>query len=236
MKLPLCPDRVRISLTVAACLSAGIAFMATGAPVTPGERAEPVPGAVVLENFESYANDSFPEKWRVMKEGARTIYRVETENGNRFLHARADKQTIQIGLKHPFDPKQQTHLTWRWRAREFPAGADERIADKHDAAAQVYVIFDNQIWPRFIKYIWSETLPVGTRFTHPLYSRARVVVMRSGAGEKDKWFDEKINFYDDYKKFFSAEPDKVLGIAILSSSDATKSLSVADYDDFVLLP
>lgn len=137
MKQPVRPNGIRVLLTVVACLSAGIAFPATGALIAPVERAELVPGAVVLENFESYANDSFPEKWRVMKKDARTIYRIEAENGNRFLRARADKKTIQIGLEHPFDPKQQTHLTWR--ARKFPAGSSE----------------------------------------------------------KDRWFDEKINFYDN---------------------------------------
>lgn len=236
MKRTIRPNGIRVLLAVVACLSAGVVFPATGATVAPVKISSPAPGAVVLENFEGYENDSFPEKWRAMKKDARTIYRIEAENGNRFLRASADKKTIQIGLEYPFDPKQHTHLTWRWRAQEFPAGADERIADKCDAAAQVYVIFDSLFWPRFIKYIWSETLPVGARFTHPLYSRACVVVMESGADEKDRWFDEKINFYDDYKKFFGAEPGKVQGIAILSSSEVTKSLSVADYDDFVLLP
>lgn len=236
MKHPVRPNRIWVLLAMAAWLSAGVAFPAAGALIAPAERALPAPGAVVLENFEGYENDGFPEKWRAMKEEARTIYHIEAENGNRFLRARADQKTVQIGLEHPIDPKQHTHLTWRWRAREFPAGADERVADKYDSAAQVYVIFDSLLWPRFIKYVWSETLPVGARFTHPLYSRARVVVMESGSGEKDRWFDEKINFYDDYKRFFGSEPGKVQGIAILSSSEVTKSLSVADYDDFVLLP
>jgi homospermidine synthase len=35
---------------------------------------------------------------------------------------------------------------------------------------------------------------------------------------------------------FGEEPGKVQGIAILSSSDLTKSLAIADYDDFILLP
>ena len=120
------------------------------------------------------------------------------------------------------------------RAREFPTGADERIGDKHDTAAQVYVIFDNQILPRIIKYMWSGVVPAGARFRHPLYGRARVVIVRSGAPEPGKWFEERVNLYEDYKQFFKAEPGKVQGIALMSSSDSTNSVAGADYDDFVL--
>src|SRR5262245_29453901 len=167
-------------------------------PLVPSSGAEPTAQAFTLENFESYLVGAFPDRWRMSKKDARQIYTIKTEMGNRFLRARSENQGIQIGLEYVFEPKKYNQLAWRWRAREFPPDADERKGDKHDAAAQVYVIFDNQIWPRVIKYIWSGLLPVGARFTHPLYGRGRVVVMRSGAAEKERWFEEKINFYDDY--------------------------------------
>src|SRR5215813_1983414 len=107
---------------------------------------------------------------------------------------------------------------------------------QHDTVAQVYVIFDNQILPRIIKYMWSGVVPEGSRFVHPLYSRARVVIVRTGMSDLNKWFEEKVNFYDDYKKFFDIEPGRVQGIALISSSDSTRSVAAADYDDFVLLP
>lgn len=164
------------------------------------------------------------------------IYRIETENNNRFLHAHAEKQSVQIGLEHIFDPGKQQRLHWRWRIHARPPAVDERMPESHDAAAQVYVIFDNQYLPRVIKYMWSATLPIGTRFTHPLYGRGRVVVLRNGSSKVGEWFRETASFYEDYKNLFGEEPGKVQGIAILSSSDLTKSLAIADYDDFILLP
>ena len=148
----------------------------------------------------------------------------------------AENRGTQIGLEYVFDPKKLQHLRWRWRVRALPVGADERVAEKHDAAAQVYVIFDNQYWPRIIKFTWSTAAPVGSRFTHPLYHRARVVVLRTGPPDKSGWYEEKVNFYAEYKKFFGTEPGQVQGIAILTSSDSTKSVAAADYDDFVLVP
>ena len=122
-------------------------------------------------------------------------------------------------------------------ARTVVAGrADERRSEKHDAAAQVYVVFNNQYLPRVIKYIWSATLPIGARFQNPLYARGRVIVLRSGSAEIGEWRREIVNFYEAYRNLFDEESGKVQGIGILTNSDATKSLAIADYDDFFLLP
>ena len=192
--------------------------------------------SIVLENFEHSGADGLPAKWRASNDDAKTIYRIEAENGNRFLRARADNKAVQLGLEHSFDPKSQPRLKWRWRVHELPKGADERVKGKHDAAAQVYVIFDNQTQPRVVKYTWSSSLPVGTQFTSPLYSRNKGIVRRSGQPDGRRWYEEEVKFLDDFKKLFGAEPGKVQGIAILTSSDATKTTAAADYDDFVLLP
>lgn len=232
------PDALDTALIVTAILAfiGGFFLLVDHLPTRMAAGAETAPQPVTLENFETYSVGVFPDKWRMAKSDAQKIYKIDAENGNRFLRARSEKQAIQIGLERVFEPKQQQQLSWRWRAREFPVGADERLSDKHDTAAQVYVIFDNQILPRIIKYMWSGIVPAGSRFTHPLYSRARVVIMRHGTPDPSKWLEEKVNFYDDYKKFFNAEPGRVQGIAVMSSSDSTKSVSSADYDDFVLLP
>ena len=193
-------------------------------------------GAIVLDDFEKHGAANFPKNWWSGGSGAELVYRIEAEDGYRFLHARAESRGVPIGLQYAFNPRKLRQLRWRWRVRVLPSGADERKAERHDAAAQVYVIFDNQYWPRVIKFIWSASLPVGTRFTNPLYDRGRVVVLRSGAPDKAAWYEERVNFYAEYKKFFGNEPGEVQGIGILTSSDSTKSVAAADYDDFVLLP
>ena len=54
------------------------------------------------------------------------------------------------------------------------------------------MIFYNRILPGMIKYMWSGIVPVGLRFIRPLYSRARFVVLRSGAAEPGQWFEERL--------------------------------------------
>jgi hypothetical protein len=108
--------------------------------------AEPAPAGIVLEDFEKHGTANFPKNWWSGGR-AQAVYRIEIDGDNRYLHARAVSEGVPIGLQHVFDPKKQQQLRWRWRVRALPVGADERNAEKHDAAAQVYVIFDNQYWP-----------------------------------------------------------------------------------------
>ena len=195
-------------------------------------------GFTVAENFSVTVTACFPTNGTAVIAAMREIFtgvRWKTPTG--FLRAHANQQAVHIGLEYIVDPKLQKHLHWRSRVHALPQGADERDSEKHNAAAQVYVVFDNQVWPRVIKYVWSSALPAGMRFiNNPLYNRGRIVILRSGPQEKDKWYEESIDFYEDYKRFLGEEPGKVQGIGILSSSDATKSLVIADYDDFLLLP
>ena len=191
-----------------------------------------------LETFDEYPPASFPEQWKARGDEteARGVYQVAEEGGDRFLHARAEKQDVQIGLSHVFQPKEFPLLRWRWRVDQLPSGGDERAVKTNDSAAGVYVIFDSRIVPRVIKYVWSSTLPVGTHFESPVYWRAKVVVLQSGASRLKEWLPETVNVYQDYKDLFGTEPGEVQGIAVLTDADSTASVAEADYDDFTLLP
>lgn len=194
-------------------------------------------GIVSLETFEGYSLFTFPALWKVRgdQDKARAIYRIVAESGNSFLHAYASNEAIQIGLVHVFSPEEFPLLRWRWRVTQLPPGADEGRRETHDSAAGVYVIFDNRILPRVIKYVWSSTLPVGTQVQNPLYWRAKIVVLESGPSDLGQWRQETVNFYQDYQELFGEKPGQVQGIGLLTSSTATQSLAVADYDDFSLL-
>jgi hypothetical protein len=190
-----------------------------------------------LDSFDAYQPNSFPAHWVVRGDEAtaKAVYSIAEEDGNRFLRAYADKQDVQIGISRAFEPEQFPALQWRWRVKQLPTGADERTEKTNDSAAAVYVVFDSTVMPRAIKYVWSSSLPVGTRIKSPVYWRSRVVVLQSGAARVGEWQQEVINYYQDYKDFFGEEPGKVIGIAVLTDSDATKSVAEAHYDDFSLL-
>ncbi len=191
-----------------------------------------------LDTFDTDQPLSFPRHWKARSDEktAKAIYSVAEEDGNRFLHAYAKNQDEQIGLSLSFQPKHLPVLQWRWRVKQLPRGGDERATDTNNSAAAVYILFDSTVLPRAIKYVWSASLPVGTRIKSPEYWRAWVVVLQSGTAPIGKWHQEVVNFYQDYKEFFGGEPGEVKGMAILTDAKATNSVAEADYDDFTLLP
>ena len=79
-------------------------------------------GAIVLEDFEKHGTANFPKNWWSGGSGAELVYRIEAESGYRFLHARAEKRGVPIGLQYVFNPKKLRQLRWRWRVRTLPTG------------------------------------------------------------------------------------------------------------------
>lgn len=200
---------------------------------------QPMNGQIIpLDTFDTYQPLSFPGQWIVRGDEAtaKAVYSIAEEGGNRFLRAYADKQDVQIGISRPtIKAKEFPALQWRWRVKQLPTGADERAEKTNDSAAGVYVVFDSTLLPRALKYVWSASLPVGTRMKSPVYWRSRVIVLQSGTTHVGEWRHEMIDYYQDYKDFFGEEPGKVIGIAVLTDSDTTKSVAEAHYDDFSLL-
>src|SRR3979409_1962106 len=77
--------------------------------------AAPTGWVVPLESFDQSPLLAFPEQWKARgdKDQARQIYRVAEEHGNRFLHAHAEQQAIQIGIEQVFQPREFPLLRWR---------------------------------------------------------------------------------------------------------------------------
>src|SRR5262245_44240236 len=189
--------------------------------------AQPAPEEVSLETFEEYARLAFPTRWEARgdRNDASKIYRIEETEGNRFLRAHAEDKAIQLGLEHAFPPREFPRLRWCWRVFQLPKGGDERRAETFDSAAGVYVLFDSRTIPRVLKYVWSATAPVGAHIQNPFYWRAKTIVLQSGATALGQWREETVNFYQDYTQLFGGDPSEVLGIALLTSADSTKSVA-----------
>jgi hypothetical protein len=197
------------------------------------------PGALWLDTFEDYPQQSFPGRWEAhgaKKEAEKIYHIIEEADGNHFLHAHAQDKAIQIGLAHSCTVQQFSRLHWRWRVTQLPRDGDERRAESYDSAAGVYVLFGSRLLPRMLKYVWSATVPVGSRLQSPLYWNGKTVVLQSGSAALGVWKEETVNFYRDYQEVFAGEPGEVLGFALMTSADSTKSAAEADYDDFQLLP
>jgi hypothetical protein len=87
--------------------------------------------------------------------------------------------------------------------------------------------------PKAVKYIWSETVPVGTRLSSN-GGLTQVRVIQSGPpASMEGWVEERVNALRDWRVAFkSTETPKGAGIAILTDADDTRSTAAGDYANF----
>ena len=176
----------------------------------------------------------FPSGWATRNESeARKVYSVEAEADKKFLHADAQDVSVQIGYEREWPLEEFPTLQWQWRAGLFPTGTDERKKGGNDSVLGMYIILRGLPLVRGIKYIWSDTLPVGASFDSPHSHGTKIIVLRSGRSQMGMWVAEKRDVLADYRRFFGeGEKNPVAkGIAVLTDSDNTSSRSIGDYAD-----
>jgi hypothetical protein len=180
----------------------------------------------------------FPSAWKSMNgNGAAKIYSVKTEGEHTFLHADAPAMAVQIGTEQSWALKDLPILQWQWRAVLFPDNSNEREKNRNDSVLAVYVAFGHLPFINTIKYIWSDTLPVGTTLTSPTASNTKIIVIRSGRTQVNTWITEKRDVFSDYRQLFGEKEKDPLatGLVILTDSDNTGTHAIGDYGHIQVL-
>lgn len=176
-----------------------------------GVSAEPA-NQLVLEDFKHADTEGFPVNWEheSARSGpnARRAYQVQSEQSLSILAVKGADQRIKK-KKIDWDPKAYPILSWRWRLKTAPTGADP--------IAVVYVSLDTDLLfiPVFTKYVWSVAKPEGAVIEGGIFSGTEIV-MRSGPNPIGEWVEERVNVYEDFKRIHKHEPaERAWGISLL---------------------
>jgi len=189
-------------------------------------------GQPVHVTFQADEVGKPPHGWVSKNKDHGQVYSVHVEGERRYLRADAQDASVQLGYEKQWPLGEYPVLQWQWRAVLFPANSDERKKAGADSVLGLYVVFGRWPFIKSIKYIWSDTLPVGESFNSPFSSRARIVVIRSGRTLAGTWVTERRDVLSDYRRFFDHHATPVArGIAVLTDSDNTHSQAVGDYAD-----
>ena len=173
--------------------------------------------------------------------GKDRYYRVANEDGHPYLAVdyRPPMETATLGVRIPDHLRQlETRASWRWRIRSFPKGGDECFGNRGDSAAGVFLTFHRGLKWTLLKYIWSEVEPVGTvcdKRSNPFVVRQTTILEKGGA--LGVWHQESLDPKEEYVRHFGGKREDVpdlVGMGLLTDGDQTKSVSAADYSDFVL--
>lgn len=199
---------------------------------------ESAPGtSLVIDDFSGYQAGKFPSKWRTwpfQRGKATEVYQVAQENGKKILKARDDKGlSPEIMRYFNWDVERYPYLSWRWKARTLPTGAQESDDNKNDSACGIYVIVGGYTG-NAVKYAWSSQLPAGQVVTRR-EGKLKIKIADSGSANLNSWRKHTVNVPADYKELFGDElKKKPSGIGILTDSNATSTDAACDYADFMI--
>ena len=187
-------------------------------------------------NFNGDEVGKTPVGWISRNGNPEEVYTVRVEGTRRFLHADARRTGVQLGREKKWSLKELPVMEWIWRPVLFPLSSDERKKASDDSVLAVYVLFGRPPFVSAIKYVWSDTLPVGTCFDSPFHGKTKMVILENGRSSLGKWTAERRDVLADYQKFFgNGEAPEATGIALLTDSDNTNSHSIGDYGDITIM-
>ena len=218
--------------------------VAAAAQVEVGAFSQAQPGAAFPAGWQPLA---FPRIER------HTAYRLVADEGTTVVRADADASAAGLIRRIEVDPQRYPLLAWRWKIAGVVAKADATRREGDDYAARIYVAFkydpDRVSWfnrakyalirliygeypPHAgINYVWDNRLAPGTVLPNAYTDRVRMIVVRSGDADANRWVAEERNLLEDYRRAFGEEPPPVSGVAIMTDTDDTRSQASAWYGD-----
>jgi hypothetical protein len=220
-----------------------------------------IPAQDELPKFSAEtARDGIPNGWnfyRIAPYKKNTVYRLENYQGKTVLSA--NSKTSASGLAVKLRPRQANNLwlQWEWKALSAIPEADNAERYHDDAPLRILVAFDGnksklplkekmnfemanlisgQEMPyATLMYIWSGKSPVNTIINNAHTSRIKMIVVDSGWDNLDTWHKHQRDLAADYKRAYGEAPGEVIGIALLTDTDNTKSEARAIYGDIELI-
>lgn len=205
----------------------------------------------------SETDSAIPVPWKIEHLDQRvppTQYGLRKWDGVMAIEARAKKSMALLGRTLTVDLKKTPFLCWQWRIDAPVASADMTRKSGDDYAARVYLtfavppdqlsfgtrtklrlarsIYGSQVPDAALNYVWDNRHPVGTLQDNAYTDRARMLVLRSGAGQAGAWVQERRNVLADFQRAFGEISGEIRGLAIASDTDNTGEEAHAGFADF----
>ena len=203
------------------------------------------------------SDTTIPAPWKIEHLDQRvppTQYTLRKWDGVVAIEARAKKSMALLGRTATVDLKKTPILCWQWRIDAPVASADMTRKSGDDYAARVYLtfavppdqlgfatrsklrlarsIYGSQVPDAALNYIWDNRHPIGTLQDNAYTDRARMLVLRSGAGQAGAWVQERRNVLQDFQRAFGDISGELRGLAIASDTDNTGEEAHAGFADF----
>lgn len=171
--------------------------------------------------------------WKVKEFKGKAVYEVRKLPENEIV-LKSNKTSFSLAKELVFNLSEYPYLNFSWKASVLPENGDVRDEKTDDQAAQIYVIlpsFPEMINFKAIGYIWDSKAPKGI-YQSKKSSNIKYVVLRTGKADVGRWYSEKVNVYQDFKRLWNINVSKrKVVVSISIDSDDTQSSSESAFGE-----
>ena len=192
-------------------------------------------------------------QWQAMRLPGKllTAYRVAPQGPRDALLAEAASSASMLRQALHIHPDQLGALQFDWRVDQLIPGADMRQRDAEDSPVRLIMVFEGDR-QRFsaknnmlseltlsltgeplpyatLMYVWCNDCPAESVIVNPRTDRIRKLAVESGAERVGQWLRYRRDIRADFQKAFGEEPGALLGLAIMTDTDNTRSTTRAWY-------
>ena len=178
-------------------------------------------------------------------------------DGRDTLAASADSAASAVRRKVRVEPQALGIARFSWKVPQLIANADLSSRQADDSPVRIMLAFDGDR-SRFsardamlaelvravtgeempyatLMYVWGNKRPVGSVVHSPRTERIRKIVVESGPARLGHWLEYERDVRADFERAFGEPPGLLVGVAVMTDSDNTRSAVKAWYGPVRLL-
>lgn len=230
---------------MARCLAVLAALLLAGC-TTLAPPANPVDPAHTADSLSAWAPYALP--------GKRSTRYIRDDLG---LRAEADSSASLYRRAVRVEPAELGRIEFSWLVPALIDGADLANRDTEDAPVRLMLAFDGNHAdlpartrlqfelaealtgepPPYatLMYVWDNKAPLESVIPGGRSDRIRKIVVDSGPGHLGQWRQHLRHIADDFRHAYGVDPGALIGMAVMTDSDATRSSVTAWYGDVRLL-
>ncbi len=181
----------------------------------------------------------------------RTLFSLEKRGDKPALKAKAQSSASMLRQRLQIAPEKLGSLQFEWQVENLIDGADMALRETEDSPVRLILVFDGDR-SRFsaknamlselthsltgeplpyatLMYVWCNACQQESVIVNPRTDRIRKLAVESGPAHLGQWRSYKRNLRADFEKAFGEAPGTLLGLAIMTDTDNTRSAAQAWY-------
>jgi len=186
----------------------------------------------------------------------RTAFTLGKRHERQALLADARSSASMLRQRLNIPPAHLGRLQFQWQVENLIEGADMSVRETEDSPVRLILAFEGDR-SRFsaknamlseltrtltgeelpyatLMYVWSNHHPVDSVIINPRTDRVRKWVLESGPAGLNQWRSYNRDIRADFEKAFGESPGALVGLAIMTDTDNTRSHVRAWYGDIAL--